>query len=100
MFRDVMELLTQRDRVPKNSQTYASVSADMRFKTKQYSSQTQQLMRKVEEDLKQRVMYPFAEDAHFVVNCSRKFRGSVGFETVRAINLEMCIMFARLIVSF
>ncbi|XP_043285126.1 syntaxin-8 [Venturia canescens] len=53
LFRDVMELLTQRDRSSKNTQLYASLSADMRFKTKQYTSQIEQLKNQVETDIKQ-----------------------------------------------
>ena len=59
LFRDVMELLTQRDRMSKTSQIYASVSADMRFKTRQYTTQVQQLKYKVDEALKDGIMYPF-----------------------------------------
>lgn len=54
-----MELLMQRDRSSRNSQLYASLSADMRFKTKQYTIQIEQLKNQVETDIKRGTVYPF-----------------------------------------
>ncbi|XP_032676423.1 syntaxin-8 isoform X3 [Odontomachus brunneus] len=54
-----MEQLTMRDSEPKTSKVYASLSANIRLRMKQYTREVQQLKSKVEEASKSRTMYPF-----------------------------------------
>jgi hypothetical protein len=54
-----MELLTLRDQEPKTSQAFASLSANIRMRLKQYSSQVQELKFKVNEANRQHTMYPY-----------------------------------------
>ncbi|TGZ49151.1 syntaxin-8 [Temnothorax curvispinosus] len=49
LFREIMEHLTMRDGTPKTSKTYASLSANIRLRMKQYTREVQQLKSKVEE---------------------------------------------------
>lgn len=54
-----MEQLTLREGEPKASKVYASLSANIRLRMKQYTREVQQLKSKVEEASKLRTMYPF-----------------------------------------
>lgn len=54
LFREIMEQLTLRDREPRTSQTFINLSANIRLRMRQYSSEVQQLKIKVEEASKQR----------------------------------------------
>lgn len=56
-----MEQLTLRDREPRTSQTFINLSANIRLRMRQYSSEVQQLKIKVEEASKQRNMYPLVK---------------------------------------
>ncbi|XP_039305805.1 syntaxin-8 [Solenopsis invicta] len=49
LFREIMEQLTMRDGEPKTSKVYASLSANIRLRMKQYTREVQQLKCKVEE---------------------------------------------------
>ncbi|KZC14839.1 PREDICTED: syntaxin-8 [Dufourea novaeangliae] len=49
LFREIMEQLTARNKHPKTSQAYASLSANIRICLKQYNREVQQLMNKVDE---------------------------------------------------
>ncbi|KYN12760.1 Syntaxin-8 [Trachymyrmex cornetzi] len=49
LFREIMEQLTMRDGEPKTSKIYASLSANIRLRMKQYTREVQQLKSKVEE---------------------------------------------------
>lgn len=59
LFREIMEQLTLREGEPKASKIYASLSANVRLRMKQYTREVQQLKSKVEEAFKLRTMYPF-----------------------------------------
>ncbi|KAL0103342.1 hypothetical protein PUN28_017551 [Cardiocondyla obscurior] len=52
LFREIMEQLTTRDGEPKMSKVYASLSANIRLRMKQYTQEVQQLKSKVEEAAK------------------------------------------------
>lgn len=54
-----MEQLTLRDGELKTSKAYASLSANIRLRMKQYTREVQQLKSKVDEASKSRTMYPF-----------------------------------------
>lgn len=54
-----MEQLTLRSRESRVSQAYASLSANIRLRMKQYSIEVDQLKSKVDEDFKHRSMYPY-----------------------------------------
>lgn len=56
LFREIMEHLTMRDGTPKTSKTYASLSANIRLRMKQYTREVQQLKSKVEEASKLKTM--------------------------------------------
>ncbi|XP_031835463.1 syntaxin 8 [Nomia melanderi] len=49
LFRDIMEQLTARNKHPKASQTYASLSVNVRILLKQYNREVQQLKNKVDD---------------------------------------------------
>lgn len=55
-----MEQLTLRNKHPKVSQVYASLSANVRIHLKQYNREVQQLKSKVDDALRSGTMYPFA----------------------------------------
>ena len=57
LFREIMEQLTMRDGEPKTSKVYASLSANIRLRMKQYTREVQQLKCKVEEASKLKTMY-------------------------------------------
>jgi len=59
LFREIMEQLTLREGEPRISKLYASLSANIRLRMKQYTREVQQLKSKVEEASKLRTMYPF-----------------------------------------
>lgn len=48
-----------RDSEPKISKVYASLSANIRLRMKQYTREVQQLKSKVQEASKSKTMYPF-----------------------------------------
>ncbi|XP_048513978.1 syntaxin-8 isoform X1 [Athalia rosae] len=50
LFREIMEQLTLRNRESKTSQNYASLSAHIRLRMKQYSGEVEQLKDKLNED--------------------------------------------------
>jgi len=52
-----MEQLTMRDGESKTSKAYASLSANIRLRMKQYTREVQQLKSKLEEASKLRTMY-------------------------------------------
>ena len=52
LFREIMEQLTLRNKHPKVSQVYASLSANVRIHLKQYNREVQQLKSKVDEALR------------------------------------------------
>lgn len=54
-----MEQLTLRNKHPKVSQAYASLSANIRIRIKQYNKEIQQLKSKVDDALRFKTMYPF-----------------------------------------
>ncbi|XP_046742315.1 syntaxin-8 [Diprion similis] len=54
LFREIMEQLTLRNRESRTSQNYASLSANIRLRMKQYSGEVEQLKNKVDEDSKMR----------------------------------------------
>ncbi|XP_015516231.1 syntaxin-8 [Neodiprion pinetum] len=54
LFREIMEQLTLRNRESRTSQNYASLSANIRLRMKQYSGEVEQLKSKVDEDFKMR----------------------------------------------
>ncbi|XP_014215143.1 probable syntaxin-8B isoform X2 [Copidosoma floridanum] len=54
--REIMEQLTLRNQQPRTSQTYASISANVRIRLKQYSNQVKELMSKINEDRRQRTI--------------------------------------------
>ncbi|XP_011140265.1 syntaxin-8 [Harpegnathos saltator] len=56
LFREIMEQLTMRDSEPKASKVYASLSANIRLRMKQYTREVQQLKNKVEEASKSRTI--------------------------------------------
>ncbi|KAI4487408.1 hypothetical protein M0804_005557 [Polistes exclamans] len=56
LFRDIMEQLTARERESETSQAYASLSANIRLRMKQYNREIYQLKTKVEEASKSRTM--------------------------------------------
>lgn len=53
-----------RDSEPKVSKVYASLSANIRLRMKQYTREVQQLKSKVEEASKLRTMYPLSLHTH------------------------------------
>ena len=57
--REIMEQLTLRDREPRSSQAFVSLSANIRMRLKQYSTQVKELKIKVNEARRQRIMYPW-----------------------------------------
>jgi len=59
LFREIMEQLTMRDGEPKTSKAYASLSANIRLRMKQYTREVQQLKCKLEEASKLKTMYSF-----------------------------------------
>ncbi|XP_043503836.1 syntaxin-8 [Polistes fuscatus] len=56
LFRDIMEQLTARERESETSQAYASLSANIRLRMKQYNREIYQLKTKVEEASKSRTI--------------------------------------------
>ncbi|KAL6448808.1 hypothetical protein ACFW04_000527 [Cataglyphis niger] len=56
LFREIMEQLTLREGEPKASKVYASLSANIRLRMKQYTREVQQLKSKVEEAAKLRTI--------------------------------------------
>lgn len=56
LFREIMEQLTMRDSEPKTSKVYASLSANIRLRMKQYTREVQQLKSKVEEASKSKTI--------------------------------------------
>lgn len=56
--REIMEQLTLRDREPRTSQAFASLSARIRIRLKQYNNQVRELRSKVNEACRQHSMYP------------------------------------------
>lgn len=58
LFREIMEQLTLRDKENRRSQAFGSLSATIRLRMKQYSTQVLQLKSKITEASKQHVMYP------------------------------------------
>ncbi|CAL1684369.1 unnamed protein product [Lasius platythorax] len=56
LFREIMEQLTLREGEPKASKVYASLSANVRLRMKQYTREVQQLKNKVEEAFKLRTI--------------------------------------------
>lgn len=54
-----MEQFTERNKHLKVSQTYASLSANIRIHLKQYSREVQQLKNKIDDALRSKTMYPF-----------------------------------------
>ncbi|KAI4497022.1 hypothetical protein M0802_007768 [Mischocyttarus mexicanus] len=57
LFREIMEQLTIRERESETSQAYASLSANIRLRMKQYNREIYQLKTKVEEASKSRTIY-------------------------------------------
>ncbi|OXU26072.1 hypothetical protein TSAR_002653 [Trichomalopsis sarcophagae] len=53
LYREIMEQLTLRDREPRTSQAFASLSANIRLRLKQYSSQVRELKSKINDDVRQ-----------------------------------------------
>lgn len=64
-----MEQLTMRERESETSQAYASLSANIRLRIKQYNREIYQLKTKVEEASKSRTMYPFDLLLHLSYIC-------------------------------
>ncbi|XP_043671882.1 syntaxin-8 [Vespula pensylvanica] len=56
LFREIMEQLTMRERESETSQAYASLSANIRLRIKQYNREIYQLKTKVEEASKSRTI--------------------------------------------
>ncbi|XP_029168224.1 syntaxin-8 [Nylanderia fulva] len=56
LFREIMEQLTLREGEPKASKIYASLSANVRLRMKQYTREVQQLKSKVDEAFKLRTI--------------------------------------------
>lgn len=56
LFREIMEQLTMRDGESKTSKAYASLSANIRLRMKQYTHEVQQLKSKVEEASRSRTI--------------------------------------------
>ncbi|XP_012281154.1 syntaxin-8 [Orussus abietinus] len=56
LFRDIMEELTMRNREVRTSQAFAALSANIRFRMKQYNAEVRQLRKKVEEASKFRTI--------------------------------------------
>ncbi|XP_058797530.1 syntaxin-8-like [Phymastichus coffea] len=56
LFREIMEQLTLRNKESRVSQTYASLSAQIRIRLNQYSSQIRKLKGKVNEAFRQRII--------------------------------------------
>lgn len=54
--REIMEQLTLRDGEPRTSQTYATLSANVRIRLKQYTREVQQLKNKLEEASKSKTI--------------------------------------------
>lgn len=60
LFREIMEQFTARNKHSKTLQAYASISANIRIRIKQYNREVQQLKDKVDDALKSKAMYPFS----------------------------------------
>lgn len=56
LFRDIMEQLTMRDQEPESSQAYASLSANIHLRMKQYIKEINQLKTELEEASKSRTI--------------------------------------------
>ncbi|XP_066600511.1 syntaxin-8 [Prorops nasuta] len=56
LFREIMELLTSRDKESKVTQVYANLSATIRLRMKQYSHEVQILRNKIIEDANSRTI--------------------------------------------
>lgn len=63
LYREIMEQLTVRDGEPKVSQTYATLSVNIRIRLKQYSREVQQLKTKLEDASKSKTIT--AEEAEW-----------------------------------
>ncbi|KAK2577030.1 hypothetical protein KPH14_011989 [Odynerus spinipes] len=56
LFREIMEQLTMREREPESSQAYASLSANIRLRMKQYNKEINQLKNELEEASRSRTI--------------------------------------------
>ncbi|CAL7941024.1 unnamed protein product [Xylocopa violacea] len=56
LFREIMEQFTERNKYSKASQAYASISANIRIRLKQYNREVQQLKNKVDDALKSKTI--------------------------------------------
>lgn len=56
LFREIMEQFTERNKHSKTSQIYASLSANIRIRLKQYNREVQQLRTKVDSALKSKTI--------------------------------------------